>query len=212
VQKLGTADVASHITVAMGSDRRAIVAWVDQRVSEGGAAKGKVMATARTASRGFAPATELDTYGVNQIAGGIGIKAAYTGNGMGLIAWSGNTAVRAARVDGRLIRTPQDLAPVVADDTAEFGLGDLETSPNSDRAVVTWLAGAGANAQVQAAVWPSGGNAFGPAENVSGTDRFVSRPSAGFDYATNAIVVAWQASAVTGGAPAEIDTAQRPAP
>ena len=100
VQQLGTTDVASHLTVAMGpTDRRSIVAWVDQRVNEGGAAKGKVMATARSASRGFLAAKQLDTYGVNQVAGGIGIKAAYTGNGMGLIAFSGNTAIRTVRVD-----------------------------------------------------------------------------------------------------------------
>ena len=62
------------------------------------------------------------------------IKAAYTGSGMGLIAFSGDTAVRAARVDGRVIATPQALAPVAADDTGEFGLGDLATSPGSGRA------------------------------------------------------------------------------
>src|SRR5262249_8356903 len=84
VQGLGSADVAGFMTAALGSDRRAIVAWVDQRVNEGGAAKGKVMATARSASRGFIAPKQLDAYGVNQIAGGIGIKAGYTGNGLGL--------------------------------------------------------------------------------------------------------------------------------
>ncbi len=212
VQELGTTDVASHLSVALGSGRRAIVAWVDQRVSEGGAAKGKVMATARSSSRGFLlGAKQLDTYGVNQLAGGIGIKAAYTGNGMGLIAWSGNSAVRAARVDSRLIRTPQDLAPVPAG-SGQFGLGDLATSADSDRAVVTWTAPAGAQEQNQASVWPTGGSAFGPVETLSGTDRFVSRPTAAFDAKTNTIVTAWSAAAITNGAPGEVDVAQRPAP
>ncbi|WP_028061753.1 hypothetical protein [Candidatus Solirubrobacter pratensis] len=212
VQKLGTADVASHLSAAMGAGRRAIVAWVDQRVSEGGAAKGKVMATARSASRGFLPAKQLDTYGVDKLSGGEGIEAAYTGNGMGLIGWSGSAGVQVSRVDGRLIQTPQLLAPVAADETGGFGLGDLATSPNADRAVVTWTAKAGDHAQIQAAVWPAGGNAFGPVENVSGADRFVVRPSVAFDSATNTIVTAWSTAAIPNGAPAEIDTAYRPAP
>jgi len=213
VQELGTTDDASHLSVALGEGRRAIVAWVDQRVSEGGAAAGKVMATARSESRGFIAPKQLDTYGVNQIAGGIGIKAAYTGgSGMGLIAFSGDTAVRAARVNGREIGSPQDLAPVAADDTGEFGLGDLATSPDSDRAVVTWVAPAGGQEQVQAAVWPEGGNAFGPVENVSGTDRSVSRPSAAFDYGTDTIVLAWTAAQIPGGAPNEVDVVTQAAP
>jgi hypothetical protein len=212
VQELGTTDVASHLTVALGSDRRAIVAWVDQRVSEGGAAKGKVMATARSGSRGFLAAKQLDAYGVNKLSGGIGIEAAYTGNGMGLLAWSGSTGVQAARVDSRLIRAPQQLAPVAAGETGELGLAGLATAPDSDRAVATWLAPAGTDQQIQAAVWPAGGNAFGPVEAVTGTDRFVGRPSVAFDHASNAIVMAWSAPAVPNGAPAEIDTAHRPAP
>jgi hypothetical protein len=211
VQKLGTTGAASHIAVALGTGRRAIVAWDDQRVSEGGAAKGKVMATARSASRGFLPAKQLDAFGVNQIAGGIGIRAAYTGDGRGLIAFSGNAAVRAARVDGRAIGTPQDLAPVAAG-TGQFGLSEIATSPTSDRAVVTWLAPVGEREQVQAAVWPAGGHAFGPVEYVSGTVRFVTQPSVAFDSATDAIAIAWSAPATSAGAPAEVDVAHRPAP
>jgi hypothetical protein len=211
VQELGTTDDASHLSVALGEGRRAIVAWVDQRVSEGGTAGGKVMATARSESRGFTAPKQLDTYGANQVAGGIGIKAAYTGSGMGLIAFSGNTAVRAARVDGRVIGTPQDLAPVAAG-TGEFGLGDLATSPDSDRAVVTWVAPAGDEQQVRAAVLPEGGTAFGPVENVSGTDRFVSRPTAAFDYKTDTIVVGWTAGQIPNGAPNEVDVVTQGAP
>src|SRR3954451_693679 len=212
VQELGTTDDAAHLSVALGEGRRAIVAWVDQRVSEGGTAGGKVMATARSSSRGFTAPKQLDSYGVNDIAGGIDpIKAAYTGSGMGLIAFSGATAVRAARVDGRVIRTPQDLAPVAAG-SGQFGLGDLATSPDSDRAVVTWVAPAGDEEQVQAAVWPEGGNAFGPVENVSGTDRFVSRPTAAFDYKTDTIVVGWTAGQITNGAPNEVDVVTQAAP
>ncbi len=211
VQELGTTDDASHLSVALGAGRRAIVAWVDQRVSEGGTAGGKVMATARSESRGFTAPKQLDAYGVNDIAGRIGIKTAYTGSGMGLIAFSGAAAVRAASVDGRVIRTSQDLAPVAAG-TGEFGLGDLATSPDSDRAVVTWVAPAGDEEQVQAAVWPEGGHAFGPAEEVSGTDRFVSRATAAFDYATETIVLGWTARQIPNGAPNEVEVVTKAAP
>ena len=111
-----------------------------------------------------------------------------------------------------MIRTPQDVAPVAAG-TGQFGLGDLATSPNSDRAVVTWTAPAANNSeQNQAAVWPAGGNAFGAIENLSGTDRFVSRPTVAFDFATNTIVAAWTAASIPNGAPSEVDVTTRPAP
>jgi hypothetical protein len=214
IQKLGTADVASHLTVAMGSDRRAIVGWVDQRVSEGGAATGKVMATARSGSRGFLlPAKQLDSYGVNDISGIKGIEAAYTGNGMGLLAWSGSTGVQVSRVDGRVINAPQQVAAVPADDTGAVGLADLATSPTSDRAVVTWVAPTGPNQeQIQAAVWPAGGNAFGAPEAVSNADGFIGDPSVSFDYPSDTIVLAYADPGVPNVTPPAIDVAQRPAP
>lgn len=211
VQELGTTDDASHLSVALGEGRRAIVAWVDQRVNEGGTTGGKVMATARSESRAFIAPKQLDAYGVNQIAGGIGIKAAYTGSGMGVIAFSGDTAVRAARVDGRVIGTPQDLAPVAAGD-GQFGLGDLATSPDSGRAVVTWVAPAGDQEQIQAAVWPQGGDAFGPVENVSGADGYVSRPTAAFDFKTDTIVVGWTQRQIFNAAANEVDVVTQAAP
>jgi hypothetical protein len=211
VQVLGTTDDASHLSVALGEGRRAIVAWVDQRVSEGGAASGKVMATVRSAGRGFIKPEQLDTYGANQIAGGIGIKAAYTGDGTGLIAFSGDAAVRVAGVSGRVIGLAQDLAPVAAG-SGEFGLGDLATSPDSGAAVVTWVAPAGGQEQVQAAVLHAGDAGFGDVEDLSGTGRFVSRPTAAFDYRSNAIVVAWTAGQIPGGAPNEVDVVTRAAP
>jgi len=77
---------------------------------------------------------------------------------------------------------------------------------------VTWVAPAGEQEQIQAAVWPEGGNAFGPVENVSGTDRSVSRPSAAFDYGTDTIVLAWTAAQIPGGAPNEVDVVTQAAP
>ena len=121
VQALGTVTAAAHLSVALGADRRAVVAWIDQRVSEGNTGqKATVMATARSGSRGFLlPAKQLEAYPDTTIPGGTGIQAAYTSGGRGVIAWSGRTAVRASLVDGRLIRAPQDLAPVAPDETGD---------------------------------------------------------------------------------------------
>ena len=213
IQKLGTADVASHLTVAMGADRRAIVGWVDQRVSEGGAATGKVMATARSGSRGFLPAKQLDAYGVNKISGLAGIEAAYAGDGTGVLAWSGSAGVEATRVDGRFIAPAQQLAAVPADDTGAVGLAGLATSADSERAVVTWVAPTGPNQQqIQAAVRPNGSTAFGGPEAVSNADGFVGRPSVAFDYPTNTIVLAYDDPGVPNVTPPSIDVVQRPAP
>jgi hypothetical protein len=209
VQELGRADVAGFMTVALGADRRAIVAWVDQRVNEGGAASGKVMATARSASRGFLAPTQLDTYGVNMLAGGIGIKAGYTGTGVGLIAFSGNAAIRWARVDSRVIGAPADLAPVPAG-TGRFGLADLATSPTSDRAVATWIApGTGDREQGQAAVWAPNATSFGPVETLTGEHGSVSGLRAAFDYAANTVVTAWTAGDAGATPASQVEVATR---
>ncbi len=87
-------------------------------------------ATARSAGRGFQlPAEQLEAFPDTTIPGGTVIKAAYTSDGRGLIAWSGRTAVRAALVNGHSIRAPQDLAPIAPDETQnDRGLYDLAVS------------------------------------------------------------------------------------
>jgi hypothetical protein len=214
VQQLGTTDAAMRIAVALGSDRRAIVAWIDQRIGEGEAAHGKFMATARTATRGFAAARQLDTYGNNQIPGENALRVAYTGAGRGVIAWGGSTAVRSAFVDGRSIGTPVDLAPVAADnDRNDLGLGGLATS-SAGQAVVTWVqsSGPGTQTQVMAATLADGASSWGPAETVSPATITAGDPSVAFDPTSNQIVLAWRTLATPGGAPAEIDVVQRAAP
>ena len=194
VQELGTVTAAAHLSVALGADRRALVAWIDQRVSEGNTGqKATVMATARSASRGFLlPARQLEAYPDTTIPGGTGIQAAYTSAGRGVIAWSGRTAVRAALVDGRLIRPAQDLAPVAPDETGDTrGLGNLAVSPTG-AALVTMVAPVDATRNVVlAAPLADGAPAFGPTETVSTPAIFLHDPSAAFDP-TGRAFVAWQ--------------------
>lgn len=208
VTDLGEVTAALHISVALGADRRAVVAWVDQPVNEGGTDQpATISAAARTATRGFlAPAKQLDVYPDLTIAGGTGVRAAYTSDGRGIVAWSGRTAVRAALVNGRSIGAPQDLGPAGADESQNArGLYGLAVSSDG-QAVVTMVAGLdGTNNQVLAAPLAAGATAFGPAEAVSAPAPLLQAPSAAFDPVTGQALVAWQA----GGA---VETSERPAP
>jgi hypothetical protein len=213
VKELGETEAAMHLTVALNLDRRAIVAWVDQRVSEGDTGmNARVMATARGTNRGFLlPARPLEVFPDPIIPGGRVIEAAYMSTGRGIIAWSGRSAVRAAFVDSRLVRAPQDLAPIAPDETrSDLGFGDLAVSERAG-AVITMVAPADAtgNNQVLAAPVAPGAASFGPAEAVSAPGAYLHWPSAAFEG--DRVWLAWQVPPA-GGAPNRIEVAQRPSP
>ena len=183
VKTLGTVTAAMHLSASLGSDRRAVVAWVDQSVNEGGTnTKARIVAVTRTASHGFGTPKVLETYPDLRVISGVGVKTAFTAGGRGVIAWTGATAVRAAFVNGRLIGAPVDLAPIPgADSDYNQGLTDLAVSGENGVAVM--------NSGTQIFAAPLVNGAFGPAEAVSPVGQFFSRASAGFD-GTHA-VVAW---------------------
>ena len=214
VSRLGTVNAAAHLSVALGADRRAIVAWIDQRVSEGNTGQeATVMATARSGSRGFLlPAKRLETYPDTSIPGGAGIKAAYTSDGRGLIAWSGRNAVRVSLVDGRVIRAAQDLAAIPPTDSQnDIGLGGIATSADG-AAVVTMLDQVDETRnQVLAAPLAAGAAAFAPAETVSEAATYLHWPSAAFDPVSGRLFVAWQVPP-QGSEPNRVELATRPAP
>jgi hypothetical protein len=214
IQNLAKVTGALHLAVALGSDRRATVAWVDQLVSEGNTGqKATVWAASRSASRGFLlPAKQLEAFPDSAIPGGSVIKAAYTSDGRGIVAWSGRIAVRAAFVNGRSIGAPQDLAPIAAspDDLANVGLENLAVGANGT-AAVTMVADVDAqNSQVLTAPLSGGAAAFGPAEAVSGPGAFIADPSTAFDPATGQLVVAWRTPQPA--ATSSVQVATRPSP
>jgi hypothetical protein len=198
VATLGKVTAAMHLSASLFNDRRAVVAWVDQPVNEGGTnTRARIVATVRTASRGFSKPKVLETYPDLKVVSGVGVETAYTGGGRGMIVWSGANAVRAAFLNGRLIGAPQDLAAVdPVDGDASRSLTDLAVS--GENGVVT----VGTGTQVLAVPYVNG--AFGPAEAVSAAVQFVGRASAGF--VDNRAVVAWTQP---GGA---VEVAQRPFP
>ena len=117
--------------------------------------------------------------------GGTAVRAAYTSDGRGIVAWTGRTAVRAALVNGRSIGAPQDLAPAGADESQnDRGLYDLAVSDDG-QAIVTMVAGVDTTRnQVLAAPLAAGAATFGPAEPVSAALPFLHQPSAAFDPKT----------------------------
>ncbi|HEX6023074.1 MAG TPA: hypothetical protein VFZ00_13825, partial [Solirubrobacter sp.] len=156
-------------------------------------------------------ARPLEVFPDPVIPGGRVIEAAYMSTGRGIIAWSGRNAVRAAFVDSRLVRAPQDLAPIAPDETrSDLGFGDLAVSP-AGGAVVAMVAPADAteNNQILAAPVAPGAAAFGPAEPVSAPSSYLHWPSAAFDGSR--VWLAWQIPP-TGGAPNRVEVSQRPAP
>jgi hypothetical protein len=198
VQELGETEAAMHLTAALGADRRAVVAWVDQRVGEDGSGmNARVMATARSRSRGFRlPAKALEVFPDPIIPGGRVIEAAYTSTGRGIVAWSGRHAVRAVFVDGRLVRAPQDLAPIAPEATrADLGFGDLAVSEDGTAAVA--MVGGD---RILASSLMDG--AFGPAE-VVGSGANVRWPAA--EYAGDRLRLAWSK-------PDRVEVSQRTTP
>ena len=191
VLTLGKVREALELTAALGDDGRAIVAWVDQGRGEGDATAGTLMATARTAKTGFATPKQLDAYAVDQIPGGISLKAAYAGD-QGILAFSGSTGIRTSLVTGRTFGAPQTVGTQAPDPSwASVGLGDLAVSPTG-QALVTWTARVDpTNTQILAAPLAAGATAFGPAETVSAPGDLVNEPSAAFDPRTNRIVLSW---------------------
>jgi hypothetical protein len=207
IQNLAKVTGALHIAVALGADRRATVAWVDQLVSEGNTGQNAtVWATSRSATRGFLlPAKQLEAFPDTAIPGGSVIKAAYTSDGRGIVAWSGRSAVRAAFVNGRSIGAPADLAPIPSTPEGFFddGLENLAVGANGTAAVTMVAPLDATTTQILSAPLAGGGAAFGPAEAVgSGTE-----PSTAFDPATNQLVVAWRTPN-----PGSIQAATRPSP
>jgi hypothetical protein len=198
VQTLGATEAAMHLAVALGADRRAVVAWVDQRVGEDGSGmNARVMATAHFGRRGFLlPAKPLEVLPDPIVPGGRVIEAAYTSTGRGIVAWSGRRAVRAVLVDGRVVRAPQDLAPIAPEATrADLGFGDLAVSEDGAAAVA--MVGGD---RILASSLTDG--AFGPAE-VVGSGANVRWPAA--EYAGDRLRLAWSK-------PDRVEVSQRTTP
>src|SRR3954454_1245313 len=85
VAKLGTVTAAMHLSVSLANDRSAVVAWVDQPVNEGSTGvRAKIVAVARTASKGFGTPKVLETYPDLTVVSGVGVQTAYTAGERGM--------------------------------------------------------------------------------------------------------------------------------
>ena len=128
-----------HLSASLGGDRRAVVAWVDQPVNEGGTnTKARIVAVTRTASHGFGTPKVLETYPDLRVVSGVGVKTAFTAGGRGVIAWTGATAVARGVPQRPRDRRAVDLAPIPgADSDYNQGLTDLAVSGENGVAVMS---------------------------------------------------------------------------
>lgn len=216
VLRLGTTrSLTRRIDVALAADRRAVVAWVDQQVSEGEAlARGRIVAAARGPRSPFRPATLLDEFPDGEIVGGTGVETAIAGN-WGMVAWTGRRAVRASIATGGSFDPPQDLGPL-PDDTYDLGGGlfGLDATP-AGKALAVWVDPERApfSGTVRAATLSgTAGPAFGPPETVSAPGAGVAAPSAALHPLDSTAVVAWVQVPVDAPGNPRIVVASRPAP
>ena len=211
VQTLGTVTAAVAISVAVGEDRRATVAWTHQDVEPQGTTETTVMATARRATRGFLlPAKRLDAYQAATY-GRARVTTAYTADGRGVIAWTGRATIRAAFLRGRSMSQQQDIAPFPSD---AFGsdrdLGRLVVAPNGAAAVTVVSPLDKSESQIVAVPLAPGAAAFGAPGARLDTRSLLEDPTAAFDPRTNRLVAAWYSG--SGWLKGRIELATRPSP
>jgi len=180
-RRLGTSAPAPKISAALGDGRRAVVAWVSQRVSEGDAGSPAMIRAAIAAPDerfgGEQTLEVVDVTGTGRYVGQAGVQASISAHQRPLIAWTGfqndRFVVRAAEVaDGTRLTGPQ----VISDPSQDTVLSDAATTA-SGQAVVLGLQGLrGADpigpVSVVAATRAVRSRAFGAPEAVSDPGQF----------------------------------------
>jgi hypothetical protein len=214
-RRLGTSAPAPRISAALGDGRRAVVAWVSQRVSEGDAGSPAMIRAAIAAPGerfgGEQTLEVVNVTGTGRYVGQAGVVASISAHHRPLIAWTGfqndRFVVRAAEVaGGSRLTGPQ----VVSDPTQDTVLSDA-ASTASGQAVVVGLQGLrGADpvgpVSVVAATRAAGAPAFGAPEAVSDPGQFDEAAQVAFRQDAG-IVAVWRSFT-----PSAVVWAVRPAP
>jgi hypothetical protein len=199
-RNLGSSVTIPTFSAALGDRRRAVVAWLGQRVSEGNALSPATIEVAATAARGpFGPPRRVEVVpvtGTGRYVGQAGVRVAMRPDGAAVVAWTGYTgerfAVRVAPVSQTAVEAPQ----TVSDPARETVLSDLAVGP-SGQAVVAGLQGLrGADptgpVSVVAAVRPAGAATFGGLEPIVGPGPIVEGVDLAYDPVRGAPVAAWR--------------------
>ena len=194
VRRIGGDSTATGLSAGLGDDRRAVVAWSHQALSEGEAGGAIVRAAAAPAGGRFGRARVLETVRVNRYIGGVGVRAAVARDGRPIVAWtgvlSGRFVVRAASVEGSRVGPAQ----LVSDPAQETVLSDLATGPRGEAVFIGLQGPRGDDSpgpvSLVAAARAPGAAAFGAPEVIEGPGRYVD-PRAAFDPATGRAVVVW---------------------
>jgi hypothetical protein len=199
--RIGSAVTIPRLSAAIGTDRRALVGWIGQRVGEGDPGSPATIQVADAEPRRrFGAAQRLEVVPqleTGHYVGQAGVKVAIAGDGRKLVAWTGyldgRFVVRAGRVEGGELREP---AQVVSDPATDTVLGDLVAGPAGE-AVAMLLSGIrGADPSgpvgVLAAARTPGTDAFATPEVVAAPQGFRENVHAAIAPTTGRVVAAWR--------------------
>jgi hypothetical protein len=208
VQRLG-AGVQSSLQAVFDDSGRQEVAWMSQRVNEGGGGNATVSYTSAARGRAFTkPVAVGSPSGTGHVAAAPGVRLVASGTDSSVLAltvYDGaqfRTAV--ANVAAGQVQTPQMVSPDGEDDV----LSDLAYA-RAGGTLVLWRSGSGPQ-RLYASVRPSGAAAFGAPELVSdpaqavpqrgygAVDPITGTALAGFGYLNPQVVVSARASSSAG--------------
>lgn len=199
-QRLGTGVPVLSISAALDDSRRAVVAWLGQRVSEGDAESAATIkfVAAPAGQRFDAEHTVevVDVLGTGRYVTDPGVATAIGADGRALLAWTGyqdrHFVVRAAPLsDGALGE-----AQIVSDPTTDSVLTELRTGPRGEAVVLARQGIRGADSTsggvtLTAAARAAGLGSFGPLEIVHASTNFIDVPGAAFDPIHDNAVAVW---------------------
>jgi hypothetical protein len=201
-RRLGTGVPILSISAALDDSRRAVVAWLGQRVSEGDVeSPATVKFAAAPAGRPFGTERTvevIDVRGTGRYVTAPGVRAAIGADGRALLAWTGHQnghfVARAAPLSNGVLGKAQ----IVSDPSTNSVLGALSTGPRGE-AVVLARQGISGNDPTS----PSGGvtltaatraadqATFGPLEIVHASTDTIDEPGVAFDPIHGSAVAVW---------------------
>jgi hypothetical protein len=201
-RRLGTGVPVLSISTALDDARRAVVAWLGQRVSEGDAESAATVKFA-AALPGQPFSTErtievIDVRGTGRYVTAPGVRAAIGTDGRALLTWTGyrngHFVVRAAPLSGSVLGAAQ----IVSDPSTDSVLAALSTGPDG-AAVVLARQGIGGNdptspsggVTLAAAARAAGEATFGPLEIVHPSADYIDVPGVAFDPVHDDAVAVW---------------------
>jgi hypothetical protein len=199
-RRLGTAVPFVSISAALDDSRRAVVAWLGQRVSEGDVGSpATIKFAAAQPGQPFGPehtVEVVDVTGTGRYATAPGVRAAIGADGRALLTWTGyedgRFVVRAAPLSDGVLGEAQ----IVSDPSTDSVLAALSTGPRGEAVVLARQGIRGndptsASVTLTAAARAAGQATFGPLEIVHASSSDIEEPGVAFDPIHDSAVAVW---------------------